>query len=212
MKFIKISLVGLLVVLFVLSPVIGFCESDKPFNRSAGDFGIFCIGQFDEEGTTDIEGFDEKFGIESTTSFGVGFEYTINQHINLNTSILYGKTEVFLEEHDYYYSYYYDEYYDYGYKDKFDVDIFNFIFNVDYNILKSRFTPVITAGAGFMLLKYDYSDSVGKGFTCNVGAGFRWDVNDTLFIKSIYRVNWVTAEDIDPLTLNGVQFIIGAKF
>ena len=65
--------------------------------------------------------------------------------------------------------------------------------NLEYNILKSRFTPFLTVGAGF--LAYEFRDQ-SRSFLNKVpqvdgvvggGAGLRWDVTDCFFVKAAYR-------------------------
>lgn len=88
--------------------------------------------------------------------------------------------------------------------------------NLDYNILKRRFTPLITGGAGIM----HFNGEFGRGaefsetdFTWRVGAGARWDITDHLFAKAIYRVNWVSLEDSDHSTMfHSVALMLGYAF
>ena len=61
--------------------------------------------------------------------------------------------------------------------------------NMEYNLLKKRFTPFLTVGVG--ALGYDVKQGFIRGAGVNAlvsgGAGLRWDVTDRFFIKAEYR-------------------------
>ena len=208
----SLNIIVSIVIMFFSINSLSAAEINKPFNRT-GDFGVFLTGQFLGSDSTDVDddityGVDAEIGIDDTDMYGIGFEYNITQHLNININALYGQTDGILKMNGY----------GYQYEGKSDVDIFAFNYNIDCNILKSRFTPVISVGIGFMT--YNIDDVYGSGedvdgteFTYNIGAGFRWDVNDALFIKTIYKINWVEIDDTDsPLTMDGVQISVGFKF
>jgi hypothetical protein len=80
--------------------------------------------------------------------------------------------------------------------------------SLDYNILRSRVTPVISAGAGLGLFATE--DSSGT-FDPNIGAGVRWDASDHLFLKAMVR-GW--AWDVTDRTEGAVSvsLAVGYKF
>jgi opacity protein-like surface antigen len=87
-------------------------------------------------------------------------------------------------------------------------------FNVDYNMINRRISPLLTAGIGYQYLEtelknlppvnycwwdpwYGYICGTGYAyasetdFTWNVGAGFRWNITDNLIVKVVGGANWL---------------------
>jgi len=63
--------------------------------------------------------------------------------------------------------------------------------NLDFNILKSRFTPVVTGGVGLISFTGDI-----EGFpfnesdlSYNLGAGFRWDITNNWFFLTLLKLS-----------------------
>jgi opacity protein-like surface antigen len=105
----------------------------------------------------------------------------------------------------------------------YDTDYFLCDFNVDYNILPDRLTPLVTAGIGVATIDmdagypgYGYSHHLSAGesnFSYNIGAGARWDITDNILIKLIYRVTWTQLEDAnDNQAFSGVGLSIAYMF
>lgn len=109
-------------------------------------------------------------------------------------------------------------------------------FNLDYNMINRRITPVLTAGIGYQYLETEldnappvntcwwdpwagwicYSGHVHAwetDFTWNVGGGVRWDVTDHLFVKAIAGANWLEYRGASGITtqIEGI-FSIGWRF
>ncbi len=85
--------------------------------------------------------------------------------------------------------------------------------NVEYNILKSRFTPFVTASGGLIGLEV-HSGSWIFGDTKETtrgafggGVGLRWDVTDHFLIKATYR-----AMEITGGTLGGLSHMFEVGF
>ena len=74
-----------------------------------------------------------------------------------------------------------------------DATLFGGNVNLNYNVLKRRFTPVITAGLGFR--NYSARDLNETDPAANVGAGLRWDITDRFFIKAIGGVTWTELQN-----------------
>lgn len=103
--------------------------------------------------------------------------------------------------------------------------------NLDYNMINRRLTPVLTAGIGYQFLEIDseqtyYYQGYHGGwyqiessyyyetdFTWNVGAGFRWNVTDQLFIKVMGGAQWLQYSDAKNIStqIEGF-FVIGWMF
>ena len=93
-----------------------------------------------------------------------------------------------------------------------DVDSMSMNLNIDYNIFKSRFTPLVSAGVGFIRFDGNWDNTFlgifsETDFTYNLGVGARWDVTDTIAFNAIYRNMWVEMKDADDATrFDGISF------
>lgn len=141
--------------------------------------------------------------VDDTTVGGLGIGHNFHDHLNLNMDMFFGSTDIIFKG--------------YGRTLKLDTNLFGMDINLDYNILKGRFTPMITGGIGFINFSADggttSSDVSETDFSYNLGAGFRWDVTDHFLIKGIYRLTWTELEDSDgSILLDGVSLSIGYVF
>lgn len=136
---------------------------------------------------TDI--FPVRLEMDSTNIYGFGFGYNLSDHWNINTDLLFGSADTDVKIID-------------TTVKTPDMDYILWDINIDYNILKSRFTPLVTAGIGLMNFSID-TTATGVGevresnFSSNLGAGIRWDVKDNLLLKVIYRYTWTEVRDAD---------------
>lgn len=73
-------------------------------------------------------------------------------------------------------------------------------FSLEYNILKTRLTPVLAAGLG--TLNYVTPGFTLEGITYGGGAGLRWDITDRLFAKALYRVDGVSILSVNGFAAN----------
>ncbi len=148
-----------------------------------------------------------KLDVDSTTIYGFGYGHNLTDHWNINMDLLYGyaKTDV-MNGSEFQFMLYEDV----------EMDYILWDLNVDYNIFKSRLTPLVTGGIGFM----DYSvntraTGVGEvnesNFSYNLGAGVRWDVMDNLLLKVIYRSTWTEFDDNDQ-RYDGVSVSVAYMF
>ena len=109
-------------------------------------------------------------------------------------------------------------------------------FNITYNMINRRLTPIVTAGIGYQYLETELEKAPPAGycywdpwygwvcfsdrphayttdFTWNAGAGFRWNVTDNFFIKAVGGANWVDYYNANGITtqIEGI-FSIGWTF
>jgi len=109
-------------------------------------------------------------------------------------------------------------------------------FNLDYNIINRRLTPVITAGLGYQYLDteidkappvnscywdpwwgyvcyYGHLHAYETDFTWNAGAGLRWNITDNLVVKAMGGATWLEYSGAHGITtqLEGI-FSIGWSF
>ena len=128
------------------------------------------------------------FDMDSTYVYGFGFGYNFSDHWNINTDMLFGSADTDVKIVD-------------DTVETADMDYILWDINVDYNIWKSRFTPLITGGIGVMNISIDTTTDAGNvhesNFSSNLGAGFRWDIEDNLLLKVIYRSTWTEVHNGD---------------
>jgi opacity protein-like surface antigen len=109
-------------------------------------------------------------------------------------------------------------------------------FNIDYNIINRRLTPVLSAGLGYQYLETELDNAppvntcwwdpwwgwvCSSGtrhawetdFTWNVAAGLRWNITDNLIIKAMGGATWLEYNNASRITtqLEGI-FSIGWSF
>jgi opacity protein-like surface antigen len=201
----KLAIIFLSLVAFFMISIDG---------NAAGEFSrrnkieIFAFGQQMNGDETSASDFDFEAEFDDTIVGGIGIGFNFHDHLNLNMDMFFGSTDLILRG--------------YGITAEADTDLFGMDLNLDYNILKSRFTPMITGGIGFI---YFSSDKVSSGgneasvdadeadFSYNIGAGFRWDITDHFLMKGIYRFTWTKMDDTDDrLMFDGVTLSIGYVF
>ena len=92
-----------------------------------------------------------------------------------------------------------------------DCTLFGWDVNIDINILKYQFTPLVTGGIGFINFSGDDFDETD--FSYNIGIGFRWDITDHFLMKGMYRSTWTELEDTDDnVQFDGVSVALGYIF
>jgi opacity protein-like surface antigen len=144
------------------------------------------------------------FDMDSTTVYGIGYGYNLTDHWNFNMDLLFGSTDTDIKIID-------------VVVETQDMDYILWDINLDYNILKSRLTPLVTGGIGVMDFGIDTTTRVGEvhesNFSYNLGAGVRWDVKDNILLKLIYRSTWTGLEDADSdQRFDGVSFSVAYMF
>jgi hypothetical protein len=82
--------------------------------------------------------------------------------------------------------------------------------SLDYNILKSRVTPVVSVGGGIGV----FSDEGGTVYAANLGLGVRWDVNDRVFTRLMVSPLslWESTSDHQGWWATGFSLSVGYKF
>ena len=190
-----LSIICVSLVVFITTSIV--CNAQEWSRKGKGE--IFALGQQMTGDTTTGLGIEVEVDDSIVGGFGIGFNF--HDHLNLNMDMFFGSTDLIAKGP--------------GTTVKTDTDLLGMDFNLDYNILKSRFTPMITGGIGFINFSGDFSgyDFDETDFSYNLGAGFRWEITDHFLIKGIYRVTWTELEDTDDsIMLDGISLSIGYLF
>ena len=136
----------------------------------------------------DLHQLPVTFDMDSAILYGVGFGYNFTDHWNINTDLLFGSADTDVKVSN-------------TKVESADMDYIQWDINIDYNIWKSRFTPLVTCGIGLMDFGIDTTTYAGEvhesNFSSNLGAGVRWDIKDDFLLKLVYRSTWTEVNDSD---------------
>jgi len=127
-----------------------------------------------------------KLNVADISATGFGLGYNLDDHWNVNASLLQGSTGTTHEKN-------YD-------KNGLFLDAkLRYLFvgaNLEYNFLKKRLSPFVTAGGGLAKIS-GKRDRCQHGryvtviddvmYSYNVGAGLRWDLAEHIALKLTYR-------------------------
>ena len=164
----------------------------KPWSRNGKGELFLAVQQMGEDSTT---GLGVDLCLDKTTLGGFGLGINFSDHLNFNTTLLFGSTDMTGSS---------------GFG-TVEIDLTTVVwdFNLDYNIFKERITPVVSGGLGF--IRYaNTDDNVGEtDFSYNVGGGVRWDISKSCMLKVLYKATWTTLEDADSkVMLDGVSAVL----
>lgn len=180
-----------LIVLTITSTV---CSAQEWTRAGRGE--IFAFGQFMGGDTATATVDDSVISMKFDDMFagGIGFGYNFSNYFNVNMDLLYGQSDTTSSGFDI--------------SIKHNTNIIAGDLNLDFNILKTRFTPLVTGGIGYVRFK----GTIAEGFdfdevdlSYNVGGGIRWDVTDHFLVKAVYRSLWTKLKDTDK----AIRFNVG---
>ena len=174
--FVVVAMIGLIASPTAAQDKPAFLSPSEEISR-AGKIELFAIARYntgDSEATPSgaaILDFDGGFG------GGIGLGGNLTDHLNLNF-------EAIFESGDFTFAG--------GNPPSSDPNMFSLMVNLDYNVLKTRLTPVITGGVGVWDLSGSWPGSSTvrlkeEHFAYNYGVGVRWDMTPKHFLKVIYR-------------------------
>lgn len=200
----------------------------EPIERSA-KVELYGLGQYLHSEDFEVRGpyGDLKLEMDDTGLGGFGFAYHANPFLSVRAEFMFGgatfRSQVPTRT---------------GGSTELEMDAFLHTgrLNLDYNIINRRLTPFLTAGIGYQYLETeiktappvtvcwwdpwwgwvcdtDYPRASEWDFTWNVGAGVRWDITDSLFVKVQVGANWLQYSGSSSITtqLEGF-FCIGWAF
>jgi len=139
-------------------------------------------------GSDEVTGFHGAVKVETETTpvFGAGMGVNLSDHLNLNSELLVGRMDTvgslsLVPDTD------------------VGLGLTTWLWhaNLDYSLLKSRLTPLVTGGVGFVKFHNDAEDIDETHFSYNLGVGGRWDITDRIALRVIYRSTWTEIEDAD---------------
>jgi opacity protein-like surface antigen len=209
----------------------GFAQipwATERFDR-ANKSEVYGIGQYLH--SSDISyngpGGNVKVHMNDTGLGGFGFAYHINDFLSLRSDFMFGSAT---------FSGDYPTQTGGTANIKQDAFIQTGRFNIDYNMINRRLTPILTAGIGYQYLQTELQNVPPQticwwdpwwgwicetssamawetDFTWNVGAGFRWNITDALFVKVMGGANWLQYSGANGITtqIEGI-FSIGWTF
>ena len=206
---------GLLLGVLISSTHAQIPLATEPFSRQ-NKFEVYGVGQY-------LHSYDTKFSdpfldhvtmkIDDTGLGGVGFAYHFNDFLSLRADLMFGPATIHTLEPD-------------GTEVGPCQSAFlqTGRFNLDYNMINRRLTPVLTAGIGYQYLEIETDQSyVVPGpygwyyvtdyyyetdFTWNVGAGFRWNVTDNFFIKVMAGAQWLQYSGAQDISTQLEAFLV----
>jgi hypothetical protein len=187
-----LRLEGIIAVLLVMAGASSVFGEEKPWSR-AYRTEVYGICQILGRDAVSAQNESGMIYTDTTPVYGGGIGVNFTDHLNLNTEIMLGwmdgKDTSPYWEHDVRYE---------------NDSIYLWNVNLDYNILKSRITPVISGGVG--VLGYNGDNNVHEvHFAGNVAGGIRWDVTDRFAVRVLYRSTWWEMEYADdPSQFDGV--------
>ena len=194
----------------------------EPFSRQ-DKVEVYGLGQYLHSYDTTFPGaFGETvtMKMDDTGLGGIGFAYHFNDFLSIRSDLMFGPATLHTLGPD---------------GTELSPSQSAFLqtgrFNLDYNMINRRLTPVLTAGIGYQYLQietdqtyavpgphgwYYVTDSgyyYETDFTWNVGAGFRWNVTDNFFIKVMGGAQWLQYSGANNITtqIEGF-FVIGWTF
>src|SRR5579862_2029862 len=154
-------------------------ESPGDEYSRAGKFEAFAVGQYGHIALADV----------STGQVGIGVGYNVIDQINIHASLAGGFIGAGVGDID------------------VSTGLFSGHLGLDYNILRTRLTPYLTAGGGFYYVPV--ASTVLSSL--NMGVGCRWDFNDRWFAKAAYEPT-LLMHDVGGVFDNVFSLSVGMKF
>ncbi len=178
--------------------------------------------------STEVNGENESFAaLDSDMGWGLTLGYNLNTHVLVNfqftsTSPKYDATLIDEDSGD-------------SFNINHKMNVYNSQFNVVYNFMADQFTPFVQAGAGWSYLDSNIADGPPNsfcwwhpfwGYICesyqdthddtrfsyNVAAGFRYELDNSLFFRASYQQNWTSLSSSDDLSMGVILLEVGSIF
>ena len=172
-----------ILLIIMLLPFVGVMpgRAQQPMDEysRAGKWEGFAVGQYGHIALADV----------STGEVGLGLGYNVIDQINVNASLAAGFVGA-------------------GVGDvTVSTGLVSGHLGLDYNILRTRLTPYLTAGGGFYYVPVASTTLA----SIDIGVGCRWDFNDRWFAKAAYEPTLVMNR-IGGVFDNVFSLSVGIKF
>lgn len=195
-KYLTIILIGL--VTFLITSTVCNAQWSR---KGRSDFLVFGQSMSGDTATGSVGSSIIFTKLGDTTAVGLGVGSNFSDLFNGNAEMYFGSMDVTGKAS--------------GITVKGSTAIIGTNLNLDFNILKSRLTPVVTGGIGLISFTGDI-----EGFpfnesdlTYNLGAGFRWDITNNFFFKTIYRSTRTNLKNTNNyITFDGIRLGVGYIF
>ena len=178
----------------MLSAFVGgavLCSARADEFARAGLYNVSVSGQYlaSDAANVVIDGVQASAQLEGVVGGGLGVGYDITDHFALNIDVWGGGGDLKVEAA--------------GRSLSEGVTAFGGNVALDWNILKSRFTPFLSANLGFLSLSGDGGGLPASetDLTYGVGGGLRWDISEHWSAKATYRINWTQFQGFDETSL-----------
>ena len=166
---------------------------ERPWSR-AYRFEVYPVVQMLSGAETSFVYGEFELEADATPVFGAGLGLNLNDHLNINTEFLLGRMST---EGNFPLAS--------GAHMDLGLTVGLWSLNLDYNLFKSRLTPLVTGGLGFIMFDNGDENVNETDFSYNVGVGGRWDMSDHIALRVIYRSTWTTLQRADDsLRFDGV--------
>lgn len=169
----------------------------------ARKYELFLLGQMFEGGDATLpNGTNIEF--EEAIQGGFGLGYNASPHFNYNVEMIFGTTDTVYRTG--------------GVPFLRDESVMFFLnANVELYLLEGPVTPLITAGLGFFNATLEQKIGGAKitetDFSYGYGAGVRWDINDKIFLKGVYRFTITELEGFEEEhEFESINIYLGIKF
>lgn len=152
-------------------------------------------------GESDTHSDEMTITIGDMTAFGACYGYQFSDHFGVNMDLYFTSADI--------------NGMDSGTVVSGNSTIVGYDITLDFFLLKTRFTPLLTGGIGKIWFIGDVEGwpFLETDFSYNTGGGVMWNVTDALVLKATYRTTWTTLKDTSKaLELGGYNFSVGYKF
>lgn len=169
---------------------------------------VFATGNWSYGGDTGLrsQSLPSAVDFKSFYGMGLGVGYNLSDNFNVNVNGAFGTVENKATRN--------------GAVLRGEANEMKWDIGLDYNLLKSRFTPVI--GAVIAIDYFSDDETIGgqrfsyqqSTFGLGGGAGFRWDISSHVFAKAMYRYTYNMGLDKfeDDMSVHSVTVTFGYTF
>lgn len=176
--------------------------AEEPFERGGKWFVTTGAQYLTSESTSfDVDGVEAQLAMENAFTGGVGVGFDLSDHFTVGLDVGAGSATLNATAR--------------GASLSESATLLAANSYLDWNVLKGRFTPLLTANVGFLNLSGDVGGtSAGEtDFSFGFGGGVRWDFSDRWFAKAVYRLNWTEFQGFEEMTMvHGAAVMLGIRF